>query len=431
MSFLIFLLSRIQEPYVTLADHLPSELSAARMEGLPLVPNDLRPARHPLLSQNAAPLYQQVLTAWYSLPKAQREEIGELDTLLKSRNPTDQLKAHSIVESRRRELALTEAAVQLPGCDFNRQYEQGPALVFPEYPSLRDMARLLAARAILEGRKGDLKKAFQTITAGAKMGRHIGLEPTLIARLVSVAVYAMMDRAFQDVVFSNLHRAELIPLAESAARFPPHPDSAHAFSSEVAMVRITLQMIQRDPNGFGMILPNDLNGLIASVDPRRRAMMTAAWEARSIQYWRRWYAGFRQHPHDLIAQYHIAKGLADEAESKAKEPTYELTAILMPFFHAAILKMAGVIEQERLRETLVDLVRYEQVHNQWPPSVAQLPTRPGPDIFTGKPPIYRKTRNGFILYSVGDDFKDNGGNARAENQSAPFDIVIQHPPTGR
>jgi len=39
------------------------------------------------------------------------------------------------------------------------------------------------------------------------------------------------------------------------------------------------------------------------------------------------------------------------------------------------------------------------------------------DHFAGKPPIYHRKGNGYILYSIGQNLKDDGGRAR-------MDIVI-------
>jgi len=48
------------------------------------------------------------------------------------------------------------------------------------------------------------------------------------------------------------------------------------------------------------------------------------------------------------------------------------------------------------------------------------------DPFTGKDYIYRRKEEGFIVYSVGDNLKDNGGKWRKKQKCiGDFDIVWQ------
>ncbi len=49
----------------------------------------------------------------------------------------------------------------------------------------------------------------------------------------------------------------------------------------------------------------------------------------------------------------------------------------------------------------------------------------GDDPFSGKPFVYRRQGDGYVLYSIGDDLKDNGGKQAGKNtgQSGGTDVV--------
>jgi hypothetical protein len=52
---------------------------------------------------------------------------------------------------------------------------------------------------------------------------------------------------------------------------------------------------------------------------------------------------------------------------------------------------------------------------------------PSGDVFTGRPFIYRRTPEGFVLYSVGDNLKDDGGRGRDPDTKKLLDFVVQYP----
>jgi hypothetical protein len=59
------------------------------------------------------------------------------------------------------------------------------------------------------------------------------------------------------------------------------------------------------------------------------------------------------------------------------------------------------------------LRQYQIGHGGYPASLADLRAAGGwaipTDSFSGKPFIYRRQAAGYLVYSVGPDFKDNGG----------------------
>lgn len=71
------------------------------------------------------------------------------------------------------------------------------------------------------------------------------------------------------------------------------------------------------------------------------------------------------------------------------------------------------------------LLRYKQSHGAFPPTLGALDLKGLDDPFLGHPLHYRVEPEGFILYSVGTDQKDNGGVPKPPDskQRTDFDLV--------
>jgi len=79
-------------------------------------------------------------------------------------------------------------------------------------------------------------------------------------------------------------------------------------------------------------------------------------------------------------------------------------------------------------DTIISLHRYKQEKGAFPASLAalieegylaEIPLDP----FSDRPLIYKQTENDFILYSVGADFIDNGGQT-GRNKKGKFDLWL-------
>ena len=72
--------------------------------------------------------------------------------------------------------------------------------------------------------------------------------------------------------------------------------------------------------------------------------------------------------------------------------------------------------QTRLTQVALSLAAYKADHGDYPPSLpaltpGYLPAIPE-DLFSGKSPLYRPERGGYLLYSVGPNGSDDGGAGR-------------------
>jgi hypothetical protein len=73
------------------------------------------------------------------------------------------------------------------------------------------------------------------------------------------------------------------------------------------------------------------------------------------------------------------------------------------------------------------LLQYKQTKDSYPVSLDVLQLSDVTDPFSDDPLLYRSDADGFILYSVGRDRKDNGGSPKEKDQEYDWDIVWKFP----
>ncbi len=94
----------------------------------------------------------------------------------------------------------------------------------------------------------------------------------------------------------------------------------------------------------------------------------------------------------------------------------------------------GEMATLRLTRAGLALLQYKQAHGVFPPTLEALGVEGLVDPFTEEPLHYRPEGEGFVVYSVGADRKDNGGTPRPEYQDSDprrkpveYDVVWRFP----
>lgn len=423
LGFLAFaMLAARFSRYAALADALPAEMAAARRDGLPLGPADLRPNPPVPPSQNAAPLYRQIT----SLVKARAREEGDAysNYLKGPRDSATTSRVKVLLAEWAEPLRLSELAAKRPHCDFKRPWEQGPAVMFPEFAAMRGVARALAARAIIENAEGHPLQALETVRTIACISRHAGEDPIVIGMLVQIALQSIGERPFDEVVCTHLDDPAVATKARSVLReFDPPADLEYSLRGEVVVCRVSMGIVRNQPN--------ELERFVGYKPPNGgiRREMTDAWEANMLRYWRRAFSALRETEHDGLARSRRLKALGAEWESHEKEPGYEMSAILMPIYANAQDKALGEAARKNLREGLLRIADFHRRFHRFPTASESVPLLPQ-DPFANAPMKYRPTSDGFALYSIGENLRDDGGNDRPAKKGDPApDIVIRVPIT--
>jgi hypothetical protein len=86
-----------------------------------------------------------------------------------------------------------------------------------------------------------------------------------------------------------------------------------------------------------------------------------------------------------------------------------------------------MIVKLRIARAGLALLQYKQTNNAFPATLEELKLPNINDPYTDRPLCYKTEGEGFVLYSVGPDKKDNDGIPRQDKQEKDWDIVWQFP----
>lgn len=303
----------------------------------------------------------------------------------------------------------------------------GAKLVVPDNPldtrlehlqRARTVAALLNLDAGLATLDGDWPAAVAAVSSGLHVGRTPGDEPTIIAHLVRYATNAIAVLSAERLLgqgeppaagLGDLQAALLAEAEVSRLEVAFHGERAmmHRLAVNLDTGRVTLHQLAERRREFGDWfgewvyrghLPDDL--------------------AYMLEHYSRLIDISRRPMHEQI-------DLFAALELPPKEPGRILSRLLMPAYDK--VAAAERRTRARLRSAVVGLAceRFRQAHNRWPADLAELkallPTVPL-DPYDGQPLRYCKLTDGVVVYAVGPDRQDDGGNLSYGNPQPGEDV---------
>lgn len=302
-------------------------------------------------------------------------------------------------------------------------YEDGPGALLPHLAPMRSLSRCLAAKARVETRLGHMSDAWDTLETGLALANSLQQEPILVSQLVRLAQVGVMCRAMEPLLCvdtpSDERGAEII--AELL-----HFEDRQAFVAAIDMERIGLGewCFRRRPTELRN-LARELGGweglsVLAFFTPLRQAdhasylrLLSKLAEASAQPFHRLDFRTLEKEAHD-IPEYFV------------------FTRVLVPAIPACRKREALGLAHARLARLGLALSQYRAEHGSYPATLQTLAgTLEGPlprDPMTGNAFLYRREGDGYVLYSVGANLKDDGGqDRREENGRQPLDLVWQCP----
>jgi hypothetical protein len=253
----------------------------------------------------------------------------------------------------------------------------------------------------------------------------MGRDPMLLPCLTHQSIASVLDRAFVLLLLSHQGDPDVLPVARRAAEaLAGRPRWLEALRGEAFLSRMLVHEMRRDPRHIHPPPPGPASILVLLGAHRT---VLDCMEARSIAYWRRVFRALRAHDGDLMAQYSAVRAIVEATEARAGSATYDFDAILQPAFVQTAVRRAMVAEASRaLRSALNEVVAHRR-NGEYPAVLDDLARVPPFDPFTGRPLRYKRTRHGFVLYSVGSNMRDDGGSPGPADAPEPPDMVVQFP----
>lgn len=379
--------------------------AAAKKAGLPWTSADLRPAKPIPASENAAEdlkaLHLAVELVRKSAAMRGREnDYASGDAKVLARYVRDYAPV----------LTSAERMAAKPRLDMARDWDLGPAALFPELSSPRYAARALLARAELRMLRGDLDGALADTTRVRKLARLIASEPTLIGLLVALAMDAISFGTEQRLAAAmSKSPRQLRALERSITDFPATFDIADACRGEVVMQLATL----RNLAAFGGIEAFAKPELMRQ--PSRQGLRTDGWPkgatdrasmVRIVEAWTGVWPELNRHKGDPMKQVAVLDDMMDRLE-KGPGLSAKLAEALFPVFAQLGLAAATGQSRDGALRGLISVLRSKAATNRWPTSLKAAGFQ-SMDGF-GRPYVLRVRGASATVYSYGSDGQDDGG----------------------
>jgi hypothetical protein len=317
-----------------------------------------------------------------------------------------------------RALDLVHEGTLRPAYRFEHDYTNGLQLN-PFLSDLQGLARVLGARARLESDSGRVAPAWELAQSQLKFSDALRQEPVFVSQLLRLATIRLSCETIQE-------------LCRCA---PPDRQQSRALAG----------LLQAMDDNRPLVLAADGERLLIGEwlynMPKRQlheALRKEGLREGSLPGLLDWpmfhrvtfrpnfladHAAYLKHTYESVRIFQSPYSHEDRKEPETGR--CRLSSILM--FAVWRIKAIHLETAARMRITRsgLALLEHKQMHGTFPPSLEALGLEGLADPFIDQPLRYRADGDGFVVYSVGQDLKDDGGNARQPKQKTDFDIVWQ------
>lgn len=423
-------------------------------------------------SQRSWPILRQVMIDFKPFPKELGNETREGMELKPSDPKWQELKAW--VDSNRQLVPEIRRAAQRPYLGFRydntesqrfqyevwkRHPEQAPdsyatsqpfqaamedpaaprmiGLLIPYLIDSRTLCRFMVLDARIRAGEGDWAGAWASIDAAHRLGYQMLTQSTVIEQLVAVACINLALEEASRVLEKQRPSLTSEKLKQLGAMHV-FAASADAIRMNTAFERegfedIVQYVFTDNGRGDGHLLPRQINRIWTWSDAPTflpaLAIVHAGRRATLAKYDQLWDEAAKilslplYDPRRAQADATVVRMKKDRVEGTR----YALICMLMPTFSRCDeLARQAMMRQQAARTTLA-ILGYRAEHGRFPDRLDALRGKDIPsapiDVYSGDLLRYRVVGDDFLLYSVGENLKDDGGVAHAPASTAPGDEV--------
>jgi hypothetical protein len=384
---------------------LRRELDRLRAEGAPLTLAEAAPKPVPP-DQNAMELY---LKAFAMKDPAAQDVLKGLDGAGEYLSAGCVSEARDLLQGRqaRRALDLLRQGAQRPHCVLPGAWTTSGTPVLQHSRKFRMAARVLSAKARVCALDGRSAEALEWLAVSVRMADHQSRAPSTMAQLVATAMLSLDTGSAQAVMDnSTVDPSNAAPLLAALGRLDLMATYRRAL---IAGRAEWLDLFAQTANR-----PSDMAGIISGYPPPLflkcqgalpPALGRPCWAAEEVH---------SLEAFDLLVD---ESNLPFRAGGKPRRTDHRFRGQPGRYAAAAVeyLGQAEAASRDRaiayadLMRTALLLKLYRRQHGAYPTRLAALCAKRPMDVFSGKDFGYRLQGKGFVLYSIGDDLKDDGG----------------------
>lgn len=395
----------------TLGRGIQPRLAAIRAKGSVASYEDLAKIRVPP-AENAALVYEQAFR--FVVGPSAHKDFDTLDTFLRPHERTTNPKlwddARQIVSRYQLVFPLAEQAAARPKCWFETNWLAGPGAVFPYYCPIRKIPMLLAADAVLQAKDGRMDEAAHSVDLGFKTALSLKSEPTLMGVLIRARMIGVTSRALREIAQQgDISESQARAIYDTLGAQDLGPGYVKALEGERALCLWVFDEARRNPSVIKSLWSS------SSANPANPVWQVAGYAWRpALNKDEMLYLDYYD---KLIARAGLSwrevKTNPRCADPDPVFPKYALISnILCPVFTSSRRVRDDAIAHTAGSQILLALVTYKHRYGSYPSNLGTLRTRLGwtipLDPFSGREFVYKPRDNGFLLYSLGGNLKDDG-----------------------
>ena len=324
---------------------------------------------------------------------------------------------------------IAREALTRPDCQFPIDPNSDTVKTPKHYANIRALVGVLSALAVVDAHDGKMDQAYEKINLAFNTAQANRKEQTLMNAFVTIVGIEIANNGLRKVLEYG------IPTPAQAASLNRLLSNSKVESMLVYALQGERALSLTKANLWATIyMPEGLKG-IDQVSPRdkQRGSSLYGYLMRPVVYFNN-IKGLRAMSQTIsIAdrRYPNVKQQQEEltkVETRIAEDT--MTNIVFPVYINVVMKPHGTRVRTALTQILLAAQQYKARNGQYPDTMAQVRSAGVEDIpidpFTGRDFVYRRTAKGFTVYSVGDDFKDDGGISRSARKRGEdsWDIVL-------
>ncbi len=416
------------------------QLEAAHREGIPISLEDLQKQSVPP-DQNADTFVAKIVEKDKAAPLSQQDTMA-VDNLTRPSPTPDQIaQGRKVLVAHRERLLLIHQAAR---CPF---YVAPPATLelngmtllddFPRGAQFRDYARWLNAEGMLLLLDGKPFDAIQVVSLSFGLSRHAAAG-SAIAYFVGEAINSIALGGLRLILYrvgSDASVAEAVSKTlETQYRAP---SLAAALRGEVASALVLSdsqrrdipRMLRGDPNSGEKPFEKTpeyrtwTRKFGYPTDPRQAASRSLDMNDAHYLAWIRRIIALADLPYPEALSGITA--ITREAEKNADHPDYFLAILRigssnkLPTTRARHQAIAEVVRVG------ASLLAWKAKNGRFPETLAECLPSPPPDPFDLRPIRYRREGGGFVVYSVGESGKFDGGKPDSKPKSG--EILFRYP----
>ena len=307
-------------------------------------------------------------------------------------------------------------ALERPYARIDCDYEQPYAIGIPNFITIRNVVQLLSQRAQSYLLLGQPEAALHELALVHDLCRIMQAKPsgkpmTLVAAMIDVAVSGLYADTFEDGLRLHAWREpQLMAIERQLKETDLFTPVLEAFREERAGTSRTFETTSRREL-LKLFNPDPMSKLALTWMPRGWFYQNMALGAELGQE----VLGSMDQTNQLVLPGRLSESVHSvSSRSEHRSPYTFLVAVALPNFAKAVQTFARTQTKVNQAQIACALERYRLTQAQYPEMldalVPHLSQKLPHDLIGGQPLKYRRTEgDGYLLYSVGWDEKDDGG----------------------